>query len=87
MLALTLPKDLDARLEGLARVTGQSKAALVEEAVLALVEDLENSEREKASLETWLRTEGVAAHDRLKADPGRALSIDQVRAHLERRRG
>lgn len=86
MLALSLPKDLDARLEDLARLTGQSKAALVEEAIVALVEDMETAAGDKLSLETWLRTEGVAAHDRLKADPGRALSIDQVRAHLERRR-
>lgn len=41
--------------------------------------------RDKA-LENWLRTEGVDAHERLKADPGRALSVDQVRQHLADRR-
>ncbi|QND61777.1 type II toxin-antitoxin system ParD family antitoxin [Mesorhizobium huakuii] len=41
--------------------------------------------RDKA-LESWLRTEGVAAYDNLKADPGRALSVDQVRQHLADKR-
>jgi len=82
MLAISLPKDLDARLEDLARATGQSKAALVEEAIAAQIEDLENAEREKAALEEWLRTEGVAAFDRLKAEPDRALTVETVRARL-----
>lgn len=37
--------------------------------------------RDKA-LESWLRTEGVAAYDALKTDPSRALSVEQVRQHL-----
>ena len=37
-------------------------------------------------LESWLRTEGVAAYDKLKADPGRALSVDHVRQHLADKR-
>ncbi len=41
--------------------------------------------RDKA-LETWLHTEAAAAYDKLKADPSRALSIDQVRQHLAERR-
>jgi len=41
--------------------------------------------RDKA-LENWLRTEGVAAYDKLKADPSRALSVDQVRQHLADKR-
>ncbi|NBB51906.1 ribbon-helix-helix protein, CopG family [Rhizobium sp. CRIBSB] len=44
MLALSLPKDLDARLEDLARMTGQSKAALVEEAIVSLLDDLEDAQ-------------------------------------------
>ncbi len=86
MLAISLPEDLEARLDALSRTTGQSKAALVEEAIAAQIEDLEYAAQDKLSLETWLRTEGVAAYERLKADPSRALSIDQVRAHLEKRR-
>ncbi len=41
--------------------------------------------RDKA-LESWLRTEGVAAYDKLKANPSRALSVDQVRQHLASKR-
>ncbi|MFG1315462.1 type II toxin-antitoxin system ParD family antitoxin [Xanthobacter autotrophicus] len=41
--------------------------------------------RDKA-LESWLRTEGVAAYDKLKADPSRALGVDQVREHLAAKR-
>lgn len=86
MLAISLPEDLEARLDALARTTGQSKAALVEEAIAAQIEDLEDAAQNKLSLETWLRTEGVAAYERLKAAPGRALSIDQVRQRLRARR-
>lgn len=38
------------------------------------------------ALESWLRTEGVAAYDRLKADPSRALSVSQVRWNLASKR-
>lgn len=41
--------------------------------------------RDKA-LESWLRTEGVDAYDRLKADPGRAIGVSQVRRHLADKR-
>jgi antitoxin ParD1/3/4 len=41
--------------------------------------------RDKA-LENWLQTEGVAAYDKLKEDPSRALSVDQVRHHLAGKR-
>ncbi|MQW59375.1 type II toxin-antitoxin system ParD family antitoxin [Sinorhizobium meliloti] len=41
--------------------------------------------RDKA-LESWLRTEGVAAYDKLKANPSRALSVDQVHQHLASKR-
>ena len=40
------------------------------------------------ALDTWLRTEVAAAYDKLKADPSRALSVDQVRQHLaDKRKG
>lgn len=38
------------------------------------------------ALESWLRTEGAAAYDKLKADPSRTLGIDQVRQHLAHKR-
>ena len=34
------------------------------------------------AIEQWLRTEVTAAYDELKADPSKALTIDQVRASL-----
>jgi hypothetical protein len=34
------------------------------------------------ALETWLRTEGVAAYDELKADPSRGRTPEQVRQRL-----
>lgn len=34
------------------------------------------------AIEKWLRTEVVAAYDELKADPSRALTIEQVRTSL-----
>lgn len=36
--------------------------------------------RDKA-IEAWLRTEVATTYDKLKADPSRALSGDQVRQH------
>lgn len=41
--------------------------------------------RDKA-LEAWLRTEVATTYDKLKADPSRALSVDQVRQHLADKR-
>ena len=38
------------------------------------------------ALENWLHTEGVAAYDRLKADPSRALGVDEVRRNLADKR-
>lgn len=41
--------------------------------------------RDKA-LEAWLRRDVAAAYDKLKADPGRTLSIGQVRQRLADKR-
>lgn len=38
-------------------------------------------EHDKA-LEHWLRTEGVAAYEKLKADPSTGLTVEQVLASL-----
>ena len=37
------------------------------------------------AVESWLAQEVAPAYDALKADPGRAISIDQVRARLAAR--
>jgi Arc/MetJ-type ribon-helix-helix transcriptional regulator len=38
------------------------------------------------AVESWLREEVAPAAAALKADPGRALSVDQVRDHLTGKR-
>ncbi|CAM2009376.1 hypothetical protein APED_22180 [Acanthopleuribacter pedis] len=38
--------------------------------------------KKQAALDTWLLTEVGPAYDALKADPTRALTGSQVRAHL-----
>ncbi|EBV3599848.1 type II toxin-antitoxin system ParD family antitoxin [Salmonella enterica subsp. enterica serovar Virchow] len=38
------------------------------------------------ALETWLRTEVVAAYDELKANPSVGQTVEQVRAHLAEKR-
>jgi Arc/MetJ-type ribon-helix-helix transcriptional regulator len=47
-----------------------------------VLEGLEMLLGNDSALETWLRTEGVAAYDAHIADPSRALSIDEVRGNL-----
>jgi antitoxin ParD1/3/4 len=43
------------------------------------------------AIEHWLRIEVAAAYDEMKADPAKALTLDQVRAsltaHRQRRTG
>ncbi len=73
MLALSLPDDLDIRLEHLSRVTGVSKAQLAEQAIVAHIEDLEDAhlaaqrmaaldrgESETISLEVLMKRHGLA---------------------------
>ena len=37
---------------------------------------------QNATVEAWLRTEVVAAYDEMCANPGRAISSEQLRARL-----
>ncbi len=34
------------------------------------------------AVESWLRTEVAAAYDELRADPSRAINVEQMRAYL-----
>ncbi len=43
MISIELPKEIDARLDHLARKTGRSKADHVREAVIEYLEDLEDA--------------------------------------------
>jgi RHH-type transcriptional regulator, rel operon repressor / antitoxin RelB len=51
MLAIELPKEIEVRLERLARKTGRSKADYVREAILEHLDDLEDIYLAEARLE------------------------------------
>ena len=48
----------------------------------SILAGLHEPEAGDEAFEHWLRTEAVATYDAMKADPSRALSVDQVRAAL-----
>jgi putative addiction module CopG family antidote len=78
--SVTLPKDMAQMVK--AKVSSgeyASESEVIRDGLRAL------QARDKA-LEAWLHTEAATAYDELKADPGRALSMDQVRRHLADRR-
>lgn len=50
---------------------------------LRLLESVDPDEAFGQAAEAWLRTEAAAAYDALKADPSRAISAEDVRAHFE----
>jgi putative addiction module CopG family antidote len=78
--SVTLPTDM-ARMVKEKVSSGEyaSESEVIRDGLRALLA------RDKA-LEGWLLTEGVAAYDRLKADPERALSLDEVRQRLADKR-
>lgn len=49
---------------------------------LRLLESVDPDESFDAAAESWLRAEAAAAYDALKADPSRAIPVDDVRARL-----
>ncbi|MFT4229127.1 MAG: type II toxin-antitoxin system ParD family antitoxin [Microbacterium sp.] len=75
-LSITLPTNMAEALKE--RVTSgayASESEVVRDGLRALFA------REEA-VETWLRTEVVASYDELRADPSRAISAADMRAHL-----
>ena len=75
MLALRLPKDIEDRLDSLAKKTGRTKSFYAREAILNHLEDLEDA---------------YLAEERLRHDSGKRVSMDDVMADLaedERRAG
>ncbi|MCI9888667.1 type II toxin-antitoxin system ParD family antitoxin [Micrococcales bacterium 31B] len=75
-LSITLPTGMaDALKERVTSGAYASESEVVRDGLRALFA------REQA-VESWLRTEVVAAYDELRADSSRALSADDVRAHL-----
>ena len=75
-LSITLPNNMaEALKERVASGAYASESEVVRDGLRALFA------REDA-IETWLRTEVADAYDELKADPSRAISSDEIRAHL-----
>ncbi len=75
-LSITLPTSMAEALKE--RVTSgayASESEVVRDGLRALFA------RDEA-VETWLRTEVVASYDELRADPTRAVSAADMRAHL-----
>ena len=75
-LSVTLPDDLAAQVR--ARVASGQYAS-ESDVVAEALRTLEDRERD---LEHWLRTDAVAAYDKMKADPSRGRSLAEVRASL-----
>lgn len=75
-IKVTLPDDLADQIP--ARVASGQYAS--ESDVVA--EALRTLEDRGYDVEHWLRTEAVAIYDRMKADPSRGRSLDEVRASL-----
>ena len=78
--SITLPNDM-AQMVKTKVSSGEyaSESEVIRDSLRAL------QARDKA-LDTWLRAEVAGANDELKADPGQALSLDQVRQHLADKR-
>lgn len=68
MLALRLPKEIEDRLDALARRTGRTKSYYAREAILEHLEDLEDS---------------YIAEQRMREDDGTRYSLEEVLAELD----
>jgi antitoxin ParD1/3/4 len=74
--SITLPNEMaDAVKSKVAAGLYATESEVIREGLRALLA------RDQA-VENWLRTEVAAAHDQLKADPSKAVSISSVRARL-----
>ncbi len=75
-LSVTLPNDMAAAVKAkVASGEYASESEVIRDGLRAL------QARDRA-LEKWLRTEAVDIYDRMKADPSRGRTIEQVRATL-----
>ncbi len=75
--SITLPNEMASEIKR--RVSEEryaTESEVIREGIRALMD------RDKA-VEHWLHTQAASAYDALKADPTRALSVDQVRAALK----
>lgn len=70
MLAIRLPKEIELRLDNLAKATGRTKTFYAREAILAYLEDLED---------VYLADKSMKA---LKSGKVKAIPLDQVERNL-----
>lgn len=75
-LSITLPDGMAAQVR--ARVASGQYASESD----VVIEALRTLEDRECDVEHWLRTEGVAIYDRMKTDPSRGRTLEQVRASL-----
>ncbi len=76
MLAVELPKDIEARLERLSRKTGRSKADYVREAVIEYLEALGDEEiLSEEAMNALTESEDDIAH-------GRTQSLEDLRREM-----
>jgi antitoxin ParD1/3/4 len=80
-LSITLPKEM-AELVRAKVASGEyaSESEVIRDGLRSL------AARDRA-VEAWLQDQVLPAAAALEADPGRALTVDEVRAHLRRKRG
>ncbi|CAM5380698.1 ribbon-helix-helix domain-containing protein [Rhodanobacter lindaniclasticus] len=74
--SITLPNEMADAVK--AKVAGgeyATESEVIREGLRALI-------AKDRAIEHWLRTEVAAAYDELKADPSKALTIDQMRTSL-----
>ena len=75
-LSVTLPNDMAAQVKAkVASGEYASESEVIRDGLRAL-------QAQDRALEHWLRTEAVATYDKMKADPSRGRTIEQVRARL-----
>ena len=74
--SVTLPHEMAAEVRAkVASGDYASESEVIREGLRAL------QARDRA-IEAWLKTDVVQAYDAMAADPGRGLSLQEVRAHL-----
>lgn len=75
-LSVTLPNEMAAQVKAkVASGEYASESEVIRDGLRAL-------QAQERALEHWLRTEAVAIYDRMKADPSRGRTVEQVRATL-----
>ncbi len=81
-MSITLPDDVAAQVR--ARVASGKYASEID----VICDGLLALEDREMTVEQWLRTEVADIYDEMKADPGRGLTVEQVKASLaeDRRR-